>query len=57
VPGHRLKLAERTAIDVKMKARLLQVYGSQLTWSQIRMVQEYAGRFGFRPVERCWALA
>jgi hypothetical protein len=57
IPGHRLKLAEQTPIDVKMKSRLLQVYGSQLTWSQIRMVQEYAHRFGSRPIERCWELA
>jgi LmbE family N-acetylglucosaminyl deacetylase len=57
IPGHRLKLAEQTPIDVRMKTRLLQVYGSQLTWSQIRMVQQYAHRFGSHPVERCWALA
>jgi hypothetical protein len=57
IPGHPLKLAEQTRIDVRSKCRLLQVYGSQLTWSQIRMVEQYARRFGFRPVERCWALA
>jgi hypothetical protein len=47
---------DQTVIAVGNKTRLLQGYGSQLTWSQINMVTEYARRFSSRPVERCWAL-
>jgi LmbE family N-acetylglucosaminyl deacetylase len=57
IPGHRLKPTEQMPIDAKMKTRLLQVYGSQLTWAQLRMVRDYATRFGRRPVERVWKLA
>jgi LmbE family N-acetylglucosaminyl deacetylase len=56
VPSHRLRLMDQTVIAVGNKTRLLQGYGSQLTWSQINMVTEYARRFSSRPVERCWAL-
>ena len=54
LPGCRLKVAQRWQVT-KEKHRLLQIYGSQLTLSQIKMVHDYASRLNRRmPMERIW---
>ena len=57
IPHAKLQVCHESLVT-KDKYRLLQFYGSQLTMSQIRMVQDYARRIHRRiPVERLWAFS